>query len=67
MFSYVAEAGTGQAAPVVRGHGPETGGVEGRGIAGDLQQTGGDKPAEAGERSEIGHTAESMAGVPRVP
>ncbi len=67
FLSYVPEAGAGQAALVVRAHGPETGGVEGGGVAGDIEETGGDEAAEAGERSEIGHTAESMAGVLRVP
>ena len=46
----------------VRGDGPEAGGVEGGGVAGDVAQVGGDEAAEAGQRGEVVHAVESMAG-----
>jgi hypothetical protein len=63
---YVSEAGAGQTALEVGRDGPEAGGVQGRGIAGDIEETGGDTAAETGKRNEVGHAVESMAGVSRV-
>ncbi|CAM5729142.1 hypothetical protein SALBM311S_08407 [Streptomyces alboniger] len=60
---YVPEAGAADTPLEVRGHGPETGGFQGRGIAGDVKEPGGDTVAETGERRQVLHAAESMAGV----
>ena len=49
----------------VGGNGPEAGGVEGRGIAGDIAQAGGDEAAEAGQRSEVVHVCRVYGAVPQ--
>lgn len=61
FLAHVSEAGADEAAIEIGADGPEAGGVEGRGIAGDVAQIGRDAPAEAGQSREVVHTFESMA------
>lgn len=65
--AYVGEAGADQAALEVGRHGPETGRVQGRGVAGDVEETGRDEATETGERREVEHAVESRSGDLRVP
>ncbi|MGX1253880.1 hypothetical protein RKD48_006391 [Streptomyces ambofaciens] len=62
---YVREACAGQAAFEVHADRPEALGVEGGGIARDVEETGGETVAEAGEGREVEHAVESRTVAPR--